>query len=98
MSRIRLTRSSKLIPAASAAWGRRLVSVRPGIEFASSTQGPSAARIRWAPGEALAAERLAGGERGVGDRGALGGGEVGGADEVGATDLVAGFEVVGVAF
>ena len=40
------TRCSKDIPAASAAWGRRLVSVRPGIALASRTQGPSAARIR----------------------------------------------------
>ena len=36
-SRIRPTSSSKPIPAASAACGSRLVSVRPGIGFASST-------------------------------------------------------------
>ena len=43
---IRSTSCSKEMPAASAACGSRLVSVRPGIAFASSTQGPSAARIR----------------------------------------------------
>ena len=36
-SRIRSTSWSKPIPAASAAWGSRLVSVRPGIALASST-------------------------------------------------------------
>ncbi len=45
-SRIRSTRSSNDIPAASAAWGRRLVSVRPGIALTSSTCGPSSPRIR----------------------------------------------------
>ena len=45
-SRIRSTSSSKLSPAASAAWGRRLVSVSPGIALTSSTCGPSSARIR----------------------------------------------------
>ena len=55
--RIRPTSSSKPIPAASAAWGRRLVSVRPGIGLASSTwRSPppssirSTARSRSSPG------------------------------------------------
>ena len=45
-SRIRSTSCSKPIPAASAAWGSRLVSVRPGIAFTSSTCGPSSPSIR----------------------------------------------------
>ena len=36
----------RTVPAASAAWGRRLVSVRPGIALTSSTCGPSSPRIR----------------------------------------------------
>ena len=38
-STIRATSASNPTPAASAAWGSRLVSVRPGIAFASITQG-----------------------------------------------------------
>ena len=46
-SRIRPTSSSKSMPAASAAWGSRLVSVRPGIGLASSTNSsPSPSSIR----------------------------------------------------
>ena len=59
------------MPAASAAWGRRLVSVRPGIALTSSTCGPVRAEDQVDPGEAGAAERLVGAERRLGDRGAL---------------------------
>ena len=46
-SRIRPTSSSKPMPAASAACGSRLVSVRPGIGFASSTfSSPASSSIR----------------------------------------------------
>src|SRR5204863_491517 len=46
-SMIRETSSSNPIPAASAAIGKRLVSVSPGIAFASSTSGrPSVSSIR----------------------------------------------------
>ena len=92
MSRIRVTRSSNDIPAASAAGGES--GDRVGLQHPRSVLGEDQVD----PGEALAAERPAGGERRVGHGGALDGGEVGGADEVGASDLVAGLEVVAVAF
>ena len=56
-SRIRSTSCSKEMPAASAAWGRRLVSVRPGIALTSSTCGPVLAEDQVDAGEAGAAER-----------------------------------------
>ena len=57
-SRIRPHRSSKEIPAASAAIGSSEVSVSPGIAFASSTWGPSRAEDQVDSPEALEAERV----------------------------------------
>ena len=83
-------------PAASAAIGSRLVSVRPGIALTSSTCGPSAPSIRSTRAKPSqpsasqvrsAASRTAAASLGV---------ELGRADELGAPDLVAGLVVVAV--
>ena len=63
-SRIRSTSSSNAMPAASAAWGSRLVSVRPGIGLASSTKSsPSRVEHQVDAPEAVEAEQPVGGQR-----------------------------------
>ena len=67
-SSARSTKRSKLIPAASAAIGSSDVSVRPGIELTSSTWGPPlGVEHHVDAGEAVAAERRPGRDRGVAD-------------------------------
>ena len=95
-SRIRPTSSSKPIPAASAAWGSRLVSVSPGIGFASSTvelararraSGPRA-RTRGSPAAGRCAAPAPAPAR------SRPSGSSAGQTKLGAADLVARLEVV----
>ena len=96
-SRIRSTSASKPMPAASAAWGSRLVSVRPGIGLASSTySSPSRVEHQVDAREAVAAEQPVGAQRSSWARSVTPSGSSAGQTNVGAADLVARLEVVEV--
>ena len=80
-------------PAASAAIGKRLVSVRPGDRVHLEDLGAVLAQHQVDPREAGAAERLVGPGRELLDEARLLVGQLGRADVLGAADLVAGLEV-----